>query len=207
MSIKGFIEGILVFVGGMVFGAAVIFLILSFATVVEAQELTLEEQMEIHTQYLAATDEALDELNHCAAWISLIPYMIEAIGNEDPRARKAFQRRVVLLGNAVGIVVFNAEYYFPHIYGIDTNFEKIKRFSAEWVVEINNHPPRYVELAETWFEKCELMAFKTKTYFSNWLLKYPAIVEDWPFYPGRGKPPEDWVSPSMKRIKEMEEHQ
>lgn len=206
MSLKDLISLIFVFFAGLVFGAAVLLLVLSFVSVAKAEEpveLTLEQQMEIHTQYLTATDEALNDLNHCGAWISLIPFMNEATGMNDPRALQSFRIRTELLGNTVGFIVYNAEYYFPHIYGVDTNFKTIEKLSTEWVDAVSNHPKKYEELAQVWFKKCEFIAFNPKTYFSRWILQYPAIMESWPYFPGREKPPEDWVSPSMKRVQKL----
>jgi len=169
----------------------------------EANAATVEEQYEIHTQYLAATDAALEELNHCAAYYLMIPFMTEG---KDPRASKLFSDRSKSLGHTLGVLIYHSEYYFPHIYGLDTNFEKVLKLSNTWAGEISQNPMRYIELSTVWLEKCETIAKRAKTYFTEWVQQYPIIQDDWPIYPGREGPPTDWVSPSMKRIqKEMTE--
>jgi len=190
-----------IFVGGVISGIAFVLLMFFFIGDVKAQELTIEEQYKVHTQYLAATDAALEELNHCAAYYLMIPFMTEG---KDPSASKLFSDRSRSLGHTLGVLIYHSEYYFPHIYGLDTNFERVLKLSNTWAGEISQNPMRYIELSTVWLEKCEAIAKRAKTYFTEWVKQYPIIQDDWPIYPGREGPPIDWVSPSMKRIqKEM----
>jgi hypothetical protein len=201
MTLLDLLKSIGIFVLGMVCGAAFILLAITTIRSASAAELTIEEQYEIHTQYLAATDAALEELNHCAAYYLMIPFMTEG---KDPKASKLFSDRSKSLGHTLGVLIYHSEYYFPHIYGLDTNFEKVLKLSNTWAGEISQNPMRYIELSTVWLEKCETIAKRAKTYFTDWVKQYPIIQDDWPIYPGREGPPTDWVSPSMKRIqKEM----
>jgi hypothetical protein len=198
---KDEIEGLLWWIAGAFVGGVLMYGMLLLSGVAQAatnENPTIEQQASIHQQYLKATDGALYILNQCGA----LYVMLSAINaHQEGPTKEAMDEFVLVrqasIGTSLGYIIWYGEYYYPNIYRLDTNNAAIKKIVQGWKSAIDKDPRVIAAIIERYMGPCEQVT-NGKEFFGNYIKSFPLVAETWPAFPGREKPPEDRISPSMK---------